>query len=408
MNAVATARKNPTQGYAQIPNSLIENQSIFTHAELALALIVLRRGGASADVTVSDRNWQSWTGLSPRNKEYALAGLKKKCIQVQGRGDMARYRFERKQLEELVRTTERNRARTTGRSVDPKPGAKIHPQCRDRGCALLAAGSPDETGLTLLPPSANAQRVAQTTSASPASPSLQNPPIPSPGQKKLTPVLLTPNAQRVAQTGARVEQIWAAALGALRQIYPLIGVAFLVRLVAAVRALFPDVQDAEIAQAIDFAWRQKNRTQKSEALFLLTVPEAIAAIRRRPPPAGPSPGMEERVSLHLARVADALHARGAPFKGHAKTVEDIQRVADTLDFETIELKMFELEAGLVETARARLDETQRSTVAACVEATLDSFRDRMIPEKLAGLRESLTARETLTVLGIPRPSLFYA
>ncbi len=88
--ATPTPRKN-TRGDFVVPNSLVENLALLTHAETAFMLIVLRRGGRAEGCVISDRNWQAWTGLKARAKEYAIKGLKEKGLRVLGRGDKAVY-----------------------------------------------------------------------------------------------------------------------------------------------------------------------------------------------------------------------------------------------------------------------------------------------------------------------------
>ena len=51
---------------------------------------------------VPDETWQRWTGLSPRAKEYAIAGLKEKGLDIDGRGDTMKLRFERSAWQKFV------------------------------------------------------------------------------------------------------------------------------------------------------------------------------------------------------------------------------------------------------------------------------------------------------------------
>ena len=307
-----------TSGYAQIPNSVIENQGVLTRAELALTLIVLRRGGAQENgVLVSDRNWQSWTGLSPRLKEYAVAGLRKKGVSMMGRGDSARYRFEHRSWETFVvehGTTGADRPRTAGRKngVSPKAGAKIHPACRERGCAMLAADG--NGGLTLVPGSSNAQPVARSIGSTPGK----------------TPLPLTPVAQPVARSSASAPgrtavsggvgsvsaAAWAGTLAALKEFFPLVGLAFLARLVAVVSAVFAGLTDTELAKGVRLAWSFTKNRQKTEGLFLFTVPDAVRLIREKGS-GGESAG---EVRKHLLSCAELLRKRGAPFLELAEEV----------------------------------------------------------------------------------------
>lgn len=386
MSAAAPAPAKVTAGYAVIPNSLIENQVNLTRAELALALIVLRRGGASDPITVSDRNWESWTGLSPRNKEYAISGLKAKGLEVDGRGDQARFRWARNTWEHYVRHAERTKPRTAGRvqSVPAAPGARVHPSCRDTGCAMLScsppAGENSGNGLSLVPATSIAQPVAQVVAAA-----------------------------------------WVQTLEAVRQFFPLVGVAFLVRLVAMVRALFCDIQDQELAAAVRYAYYQKAGFQKYEGLFLFTVPEAIAALRKLPPKAETPPAQERygrpAIVAMIRGVAAALDARGAPFERHVK---QLARVAGGLEgaswgpaaalemdqLDALEQDLEARQAAITETAIDTLTAAQTVKISESVEKQLAPYA-KMSADQRAHLRRQFTEAETLQALAIPRLGLLY-
>lgn len=387
MSAAAPAPAKVTAGYAVIPNSLIENQVNLTRAELALALIVLRRGGASDPITVSDRNWESWTGLSPRNKEYAISGLKAKGLEVKGRGDQARFTWARNTWEHYVKHTERSKPRTAGRavqSVPAKAGARVHPSCRDTGCAMLSCNppAPGPAGLSLVPATAIAQPVAQVVAAA-----------------------------------------WSQTLEAVRQFFPLVGVAFLVRLVAMVRALFLDIQDQELAAAVKYAYFQKSSFQKSEGLFLFTVPEAIAALRKLPPKAETPPAQERygrpAIVAMIRGVAAALGARGAPFELHTKQLAQLAgqiegagwRGAALLEMDQLDELERDLEArqaAITETAIDTLPAPETVKISESVEKQLASTSyARMSADQRARLRRQYTEAETLQALAIPRLGLLY-
>jgi hypothetical protein len=128
--------RSATQGYFHLPNSLAENQGLMTPVELAFVLIVCRRG----ENTVSDRNWEDWTGKDARSKRNAIRGLKEKGLHVSGHGDRAKFYFERDRWDSYVKSKPRHmRARTIGRkkSVRTEPGMQVHQECRERGCQRL-------------------------------------------------------------------------------------------------------------------------------------------------------------------------------------------------------------------------------------------------------------------------------
>ena len=223
MSAAATAAVTITQGYSQVPNSFIENQWLFTAAERSMLLAVMRRqnnnGGRS--ITIPDETWTRWTGLEPRTKEAAIAGLRNKGLVVVGRGDSARYNFARDQWERFIRNkaaTESYKPRTAGRGVNPEPGAKIHPECRAGGCRKLQEAYRDEneasplfgqnesSPLFVIP---LAQPVAQTPVKNDATQSkrrqAENRSGPLLGQNDSSPLPSSPLAQPVAQTPVKIQ-----------------------------------------------------------------------------------------------------------------------------------------------------------------------------------------------------------
>jgi hypothetical protein len=71
---------------------------------------------------------------------------------------------------------------------------------------------------------------------------------------------------------------WPLTMTAMSQRFITAGADFLSRLVALVQSQFADVSDSELARAIGAATK---RDQKSEALWLRTVPTCIENLRRR-------------------------------------------------------------------------------------------------------------------------------
>ena len=397
--AVATPSRPVTGGYSKIPNSLIENQAVLTRAELAFALIALRRGGGDP-VTITDRNWESWTGLSARAKEYAVRGLREKCIQVQGHGERARYAFERSNWENFVRHAERSPARTVGRSVDPKPGAKVHPECRERGCALLER----ENRSNSLDSSQVAQPVAPVPSG--ASSGLHVVPAfkPLPLQNQSTPLSSTQTAQPVARDSA-----WSAALAALQGCFPLAGMAFLMRLLAVVRSLFSDVSDSELAEGIRFAFLARVGHQRSEGLFLFTVPNAIAHLRRVKAPKGPPAAVTLSASDHLFRCAEVLKARGRPLSEVASRLTELGNLAadarEPAEIERLDTRLEEVTVELVRVCGSLLAPDQLASVDVLILENMKRYQ-RMTKEQAADLELRLRGREILRLAGVPPLTLF--
>lgn len=297
--AASPSLKNVTKGWTPIPVSLIENQAALAPGELRLALVVLRRGD---DRPISDTHWTKWTGLSPRLKEYAIKGLREKGLVVEGRGDEAKFSWDGHAWSRYVHTLppvgEPTKARTAGRSVDPKPGAKVHAECRDKGCAMLRAECASG-GLSLITPTGIAKPVAQSSTVGTPSPLVTSSAASSStatSTTQLTSISSTPIAQPVAQSAYwNLSAVWAQTLAALQAVFPLIDVSFLVRLLSIVQVLFKDVTDSELAKAVNRAYSETGSRMKSEGLFLKTVPEALAASRRVPKPIHSPPDCDEHL-----------------------------------------------------------------------------------------------------------------
>ncbi len=96
------------------------------------------------------------------------------------------------------------------------------------------------------------------------------------------------------------------------------------RLLAACKAAgFEGVQDAELAEAVVMSFKDGQR----EGLFLLRVPEALAVIRKRPPPeASVGEHWLKDAAKHLAACAEDLRARGEPYRKAAEKVADVLAV----------------------------------------------------------------------------------
>jgi len=175
--------RSATQGYFQVPNSVAENQALLTPAEKAMLLIILRRGHAA---TCSDDHWKAWTGLDPKMKRHAINGLKAgKGLRQYGRGDRARFSFDRSAWDGWVRTRPRHeKARTAGRSksVTAKPGQQIHPECRERGCQRMCETESEAK--------ADVIQISPTTATPNWKPVSDSPPPESPPETPSTAVVL--------------------------------------------------------------------------------------------------------------------------------------------------------------------------------------------------------------------------
>lgn len=303
---MATASALPThsasKGFFQVPHSFAENQAALIPAERAVALVILRncedeRKFTSMNGTtrrpISDASWEAWTGYSPRQVEYAIKGLREKGLEVIGKGGTAKYSWNWERWHDHFRSPR------PLKSPNPKPkereakqGAKVHEECHDHGCAMLRAGNcPSSTGESVS------------------------------GAKHESGLFLTTFAQSTAQTVKQpTEKLWAETMAVLCSFFPLITVKFLMRLLQVVRGVFPSITDSELAAAVRIAFVPQ---QFSAKLFLLSVPNAIARLRReqkaaeeQKPPAAANDGAElPHVLPGLERALDVYS--GPPKKKRA-------------------------------------------------------------------------------------------
>lgn len=353
-----------------VPNSLIENLRFFTHAEFAMAMLVLRRSHSikGGPIPVSDENWKNWTGLSARQKEYAVAGLAKKGLSVEGRGDKARYSWQFDMWESYARQTAyEEKTKTEGRkpaTVPAKKGAMVHPDCAN-GCAMLQGGEAAAAKLILLP-------------------------------------------------AGKIEQAWPASLAQLRDYFPLVSGAFLARLVGVVKTSIGVVTDAELAHAVTIAYKHH---QQREGLFLSTVPEALAAIRRVkakpvPPAAGgvSYPAIVEQIEKVIAVLYGDVWAP-------RELVEDLERlltrVAST-DLQQLDDEMTAIEKRIIEAAHVSLADPQRAKIRQRVAVRLKPYADGagrrggpMTPDQLDRLARQFLEVELLKYFAVPRLGVFY-
>ena len=74
----------------------------------------------------------------------------------------------------------------------------------------------------------------------------------------------------------------------------------------------------------------------------------------------------------------------------------------------LEQSMMDLEGRIIVAGRELLSDSERRAVADCVAVGVKPYAKLWNGVQLADLRGKIEDRETLTVLGIPRLSLFYA
>lgn len=258
MASAAISSPRLTAGYFKVPNSFAENQHLLKlPASRALALLVFKAEsereariskGLPADggiQNLTETRWESWTGFKDRQKEYAIKELREFGLNIDGRGDTAKFSWDWNRWNHAIKNPNPNHQSPNHKPKErvAKPGAKVHEECHEHGCARLR------------------ECVLQSST------------------NVISPFLVPAIAQHSAQAVAEAtEKVWAATFAALCSFFPLIGVLFLSRLLAIVRGIFPTITDAELAEAVQAAYVPE---QYSPKLFLLSVPNTIAKLRRQ-------------------------------------------------------------------------------------------------------------------------------
>ena len=336
--------------------SVIENSELLAPSEL---LFVLACYNIGANGVLLDSTWTKWTGKHARIKEMAIKGLKKKGLEVKGIGEKARYRFDRDGWENWARCQPRgNRAHTAGtedrkRSVPAADGQMIHPECRATGCAKLCE-TPCEP-----------QRVVS---------------IESVGNKEI--------AQSVAQSPPP----WELTLGAIRRYFPHVDMAesaFVPQLIRACRGV-KDFTDAQLAKAV---YAAKTPRQHSEGMFLVTVPNHLAAIVARPTQQQPqSSGVDVRT--RLTEIVSAVKKQGMP---------DIAERIHLLDPDGEPIGLFDaldqIERDILSRLRTR---TPIEVFRAEIDKETKPHRAKMSKDQLARLEAQFIDRKLMEAAGIPR------
>jgi hypothetical protein len=418
------------RGYCETPNALVVNLGLLTHAELCLALVSCRRG---ANKPISDELWSEWTGLHPRMKYNAVKGLKKRgCLSVDGKANSARFTFDRDAWTDYVSHAERSKPRTAGRrAVDPKPSQQVDRECRERGCGLLRMRC-GETGLTPDPATVDMKPVSYISVLAPVVGSVGDA-TGTDGTRALaaaastglgysqrsesTPVGSTQVLKPVSKITAveNSESLWILTLAMLRSVFPLVGVAFLSRLLATVCALFAGVTDAELSGAVRLAWNWNRARQKHEGLFLLTVPEALRFLRdggdARAGDSSVSRGQPkppfslDDVRAFIARNGTAL--RSAGYESIAWALESLDLPALYSDLGAFEERLTAIEVTMIAAVRDGCDETALAELRADLDRDLKPYSGKMTRDQLAMLERQFLERRLLERAKVPRLSLFY-
>ena len=357
--------RSATQGYAQIPNSIVENQALLAPAELALVLIACRRGFS----TISDKNWADWTGKDPKMKNHALRGLREKgCLRVTGRGNSAKFSFDRNAWDSWVRSRPRHeRARTLGRSksVNAKPGQMIHLECRERGCQKLCDSPAEVISISSSIASENWKPVSNIANSSPPT---EGPP-------------------------------GSVVLNAIRRWFPHVDGEFEAKLRAVVdQKAKVRYSDADLVQAINLAYK---RTQESEGLYLHTVPARLAHIVKKSQAVTLAP-----TPVHSsAQIQDFLNQRADQLRKAGMI--DLARLVEQIEPEytgPTESQLEQIEGVVIGRLRGR---TPLSVLNEAVDHELKPHVKGKTREQIERLREQFTDRKLLEAAGIGMLSLCY-
>lgn len=361
-----TEGRSATNGFFQMPNSLVENLDLFTPSEVLFVLCLHRRGG---DCTLSDRTWEDWTGMTPRMKDHAIKGLKNKGLKCQGLGSGAKYQFDKDQWNRWMSAQpRRQKAHTAGRSksVTAKAGMQVHPECQEHGCQKLCEDPPK--GQVISISSAIATQVEKQVSQ------VESPP----------PKTSPPPRPTFPLTTAAIQKHFPAADS---------------EFVTKLRAVVQDQKytDSQLAEAVHAAHK---RNQHSEGLYLRTVPGALRVVCSRPSAPTAVPSLSpEAIKAAINRNAAALRKAG-----YADIADQLSGL-DTGDFDQLENSLTDIEGALIE----RLYQTTKLSAAlqAELEKELKPYRAKMSATQLARLEQQFTERKLLEAAGLPRLSLFY-
>lgn len=251
-------RVGPEGRWTKVPDSFIENQALLIPAERAVALAIFKRAGDLNTTTkVSSITFERWTGLQPRQIDYALKGLQQKGLVVNGRGTNAEFSWDWTRWNAALKTRE------NFQSPNPKPkertaepNAKIHEECHANGCTMLRQCHREQQENT-----------------------------------KISPLFVIPVAHCTAQsekqapqktTETDTEKAWPKTLSVMRAQSLTLGVSMLIRVLAVIQAMFGKVADGVLSHAVAVAFKDRGKALEGNfPLLLKIVPEVLAGMKQR-------------------------------------------------------------------------------------------------------------------------------
>lgn len=244
-----------TDGYFKVPNSFAENQHLLKlPASRELALIYFRRtstGDFSGTTTVSDGHWADWTGLAPRQKDYAIKELSAFGFNVEGRGNTAKFSWNGNAWRDRVLTHEPvvYDPKRKEREARAQQNRELHPDCAKSGCQMLCEGKENVTSQPPFLVTKIAQPVARTPKPKPEPPEIK----------------------------------WVKTLAAMRDGFASAGVDLLMQLIAVLYALtaLKNVSDYVLSEAVATAYVESRGRWNSPIMLLKTVPNVLEAWRAK-------------------------------------------------------------------------------------------------------------------------------
>lgn len=109
------------------------------------------------------------------------------------------------------------------------------------------------------------------------------------------------------------------------------------------------------------------------------------------------------------RVTEALRARGAPFAALAGEVSKLRAdTVENVDLADVQNRMLEIEAAVIQASRDNLTDLELEQVTRRADEAVKPGLELWSKIEIERCRKTVTEREILSLLGIPRLSLFSA
>jgi hypothetical protein len=311
MSSAASSLKSH---FFKVPNDFAEHLYLLPDAELRLAIMACRVDG----ITISDNYWQRCSGRSARHKLNALRGLQaKNALTLEGRGNSTRYRFNYEAWSHYCRTAPpsgKDKPRTFGRGPTKTPVASAHPDCIANGCQMARRqeGASPLTLIEFRKPVSDSERTDLSGQANaiaddcgrrleenlhqynadsadvsgcnrePGKPATLVPatkfrkPVSNSGQTQGKPRKRKPATITPPTTIEESRAAWPLAVAVLVAVFKQRAWTFFPLLIAGLLPEFPDVTDAELAEAMR---RGVRPSMKTPGLWQRTVPDELRQIR---------------------------------------------------------------------------------------------------------------------------------